>query len=64
VTSSRLPLRPSSTTLVTPVMPSPLTRIVLPVVARAMPRQSVRQVIASMTGRCVGAAAWVAGGAV
>jgi hypothetical protein len=63
VTSSRLPLRPSRMMLVTEAIPSPLTRTALPGVAREMPRQPVRQVMASMTGRDVAADAAAAGAA-
>src|SRR6185295_1666183 len=63
-------------TLATVVIPSPLIRTTLPGVAREMPRQPVRQVMASTTGRgaaaeaaaaatgaCVGAAPPVPAGA-
>jgi hypothetical protein len=54
-------------TLVTAVIPSPLTRTTLPGTARAMPWHVVRQVMASMTGRGAAddaAAVGVAAGAV
>src|SRR3954452_21252660 len=60
-TSSARPWRPRNTIDAALVAPSPVTRTTLPAVAVARPRQPVRHVTASTTGRPTAAAATLGG---